>query len=207
MPHFPPPPPPPRATASARARAAVAACSTVLLALAAGACNEPLRLEAQLEVAADTLVARALSGTAPSAASALMLRNTPGVVSPTRVSDFDLAVDINAAGEPVLYPAALVTSLAQRRVGLRRVEQRFDSVTRAPGGDYVSDSAITVRIGQAVGVQVPALGNECLYSARPYYYSKVVVDSVRLAGRLVFLRSTTNPNCGFRSFAPGIPKD
>jgi hypothetical protein len=205
MPHF-PSPEPSRVTAPALARAALGAAALVL---AATACNDPLRIEAQLEVAADTLVASALSGTGPNAASALLLRREPGVAAPERVtaSDFDLVVDINAAGQPVLYPATLVAQLAPRRVGIRRVDQRYDSLGRAPGGDYVTDSALTVRVGETVSVQVPALGSECLYAARPYFYSKVVVDSVRLTGRLVFLRATTNPNCGFRSFAPGVPKD
>ena len=38
-------------------------------------------------------------------------------------------------------------------------------------------------------------------------YTKVVVDSVKPATGSIFLRATSDPNCGFRSFGTGIPKD
>jgi hypothetical protein len=36
-------------------------------------------------------------------------------------------------------------------------------------------------------------------------YAKIVVDSVK-AGGLIFGRGVINPNCGFKSFAEGIPE-
>jgi hypothetical protein len=35
----------------------------------------------------------------------------------------------------------------------------------------------------------------------------MVIDSVRLTTRQLFLRITAEPNCGFRSFLPGVPRD
>jgi hypothetical protein len=81
----------------------------------------------------------------------------------------------------------------------------YDSLTLAPTGDYGADSSLTVALGETVAVRVPRIGNECIYAGRPYFFSKLVVDSVRLADRLIFVRATTDPNCGFRSFAPGVP--
>jgi hypothetical protein len=187
---------------------AVAAC---FLAAATG-CNDPVQPRAQREVASGSVVASALTGSGPNTPSALLLSARGAALPPLAAapeviagSDFDLAVDINAAGDAVLYPAQLVAQLAPRRVGLRRITESYDTYARAVTGGYRTDSALVARTGETIAVQVPAVGNECLYSGRPYYYSKLVVDSVRVASRLVFLRATTNPNCGFRSFAAGLP--
>ena len=37
-------------------------------------------------------------------------------------------------------------------------------------------------------------------------YAKLVIDSVNRVTRQLYLRSVVDPNCGFRSFASGIPK-
>lgn len=186
--------------------AAAALCAT----LVAGACNDdPFAQIARLGVAADTLVVTALTGTAPNASSAVVLRTTPAVVSPERATDGDyhVVLDINAQGQPVVHPAQLVSSVAARRISIRRVDGVYDSLATAPTGSYSADSSLVVAPGTIVGVRVPGGGGECQFSGRPYFYSKLVVDSVRRADRLLFVRATTNPNCGFRSFAPGIPRD
>ena len=36
-------------------------------------------------------------------------------------------------------------------------------------------------------------------------FRKIAVDSVNLASRIIYLRMGFDPNCGFRSFATGIP--
>ncbi len=182
-----------------------------LLALGAFvACNDPVLPEVQrVEVVSASVVAAALTGTARNSPAALLLRTTPASIDPESVpgADFAIALDINAAGRIVVYPAQLVVRLAPRRVGVRTVDQGYDALTRAPRGTYTADSAITVGVGQAFAVQLPGAGSECLNTGTPYFFSKVVVDSVQLGERLIFLRATTDPNCGFRSFAPGLPDD
>jgi hypothetical protein len=190
-----------------RGRRAVALAA----ALAAGAaCNDPVTNTATLEVASGSLVVTALTGTAPNARSALQLRLAPTVASPETLSDNDyhVVLDINAAGRPVVYPGVLVSRAAARRASIRRVNAPYDSLTRAPTDGYSADSALVVAPGEVVGVQLAGGGGgECAFTGRPYFYSKIVVDSVRLRDRLLFVRATTNPNCGFRSFAPGVPRD
>ena len=172
------------------------------------ACNDPVTIDASLEVQSASLVLSALTGTAPNTRSALQLRTTPTSVTPeTAGGDFHVVFDIDASGRAVVFPASLVTGIYSRRVSLRRIDAPYDSVTRAPTGGYGPDSSIAVGPGEAIGVQVSALGNECIYTSRPYFYSKLVVDSVRTSDRTLFVRATTDPNCGFRSFAPGVPND
>ena len=196
-------PPAPRRAALVRRTALAAA------ALAAGAaCNDPVSIDAALDVQSASLVLAALTGTAPNTRSALQLRTAPVAVAPEATSgDFHVVLDINAAGRVVVYPAALVTAVSARRVAIRRIDAAYDSVTRAPTGGYLADSALTVGPGDVVGVQLSGVGGECIYTSRPYFYSKLVVDSVRTADRAIFVRATTDPNCGFRSFAPGRPDD
>ena len=45
------------------------------------------------------------------------------------------------------------------------------------------------------------------FSLASLMYAKIVVDSVNTTTRQIFFRATRNPNCGFRSFQPGVPKD
>lgn len=202
--------PTPRPRRHAPRRLAAAAAAALGALLVTGACNrEPFRQAAALPVAADTLVVTALTGTAPNALSAVILRSAPTAVSPERTADGDyhVVLDINAQGQPVAYPAQLVSSLVPRRVGLRRVSGVYDSLGTAPTDGYGADSALVLTPGAVVGVRLPGGGGECAFTGRPYFYSKLVVDSVRLSERLLFVRATTNPNCGFRSFAVGIPRD
>ena len=189
-----------------RARRAALAAAGALAVLAA--CNgDPFTPRARESVqASGPLVVSALTGTGPGSRSALLLVTVPTPVSPENVvnADFHVVFDINAAGAPVAYPVGLVTGVAPRRVTIRRLTTPYDSLTRAPTGSYRADSALTLRTGEVVGVQVPG-GAECQFSGQPYYFSKVVVDSVRARDRLLFVRATTNPNCGFRSFLAGVP--
>jgi hypothetical protein len=48
-------------------------------------------------------------------------------------------------------------------------------------------------------------GDLCQFALSPYLYAKIAVDSVTLSTRTLYLRMGVDPNCGFRSFAPGIP--
>ena len=194
----------PRPHPARRAALAVVA----LAAAAAAACNDPIRPQASRSVESAALAVSALTGTAANARSALLLASAPSAASPenTPNADFHVVLDLNAAGQPVVYPAGLVSSIAARRVGVRRLDAPYDSLLRAPTGSYSADSALTLRVGETVGVQVPG-GAECQFAPRPYFFSKLVVDSVRARDRVLFVRATTNPNCGFRSFATGVPRD
>jgi hypothetical protein len=179
----------------------------------AGACDDPLALKATTAVQMDTLVAFAMSGTPVSFPSAY---NTgSGVV--VRVDPlmlFDIAFDLQGASSVKLIPARLVSSTrllsngtvgATQRVGLQIVAGSFESVTKAPGGGFKYDSTVTVTPGQTVVLEV--VSDACQFTLAQLLYSKVVVDSINASSRQVFFRATRDPNCGFKSFAPGVPKN
>ena len=195
------------------ARRLSAVMALVCAAGVAGACDDPLALRATTAVQSDTLVAFAMSGTPVSFPSAY--NSSSGVV--VRVDPFilfDVAFDLQGSGSIKLIPARLVSSTRQlgngqvaatQRVGLQVMTGTFESVRKAPGGGYKYDSTVTVTPGQTVVVEVAS--DACQFSLAQLLYAKVVVDSVKADSRQVFFRATRDPNCGFKSFAPGVPKD
>ena len=181
----------------------VLAVAVVPLAIA---CGEPTRLPAQGEVFSDTLTVYALSGTDVSFPTALNLGQL-ATVRASGVFDFEVAFDINAAGDVVVYPLALVaeSQIGIRRIGLLEVDDSFAEVTSAPRSGYVYDQPVVLEEDGDVVViesQVP-----CRYPYPQLIFSKLVVDSVKVAERAIYIRAVTDPSCGFRSFLPGVPKN
>lgn len=179
-------------------------CAAFGLAALAGACEDPLSITASLPIRTDTLILYALTGTPPTFPNAL---NTI-FAQPVRADGnfgFDVAFDINAANQVVVLPVRLVSGSldASRRVGVQRSDSAFDALMRAPSTGFRYDSLFVAGLGETIVIQ--ARSRSCVNDLSPLIYSKIVVDSVNLTRRSIHLRITADPNCGFRSFAPGIP--
>lgn len=179
-----------------------------LAALAITACDNTDPFAAQLPTVEDSYTIFALSGTPPAYPSGL---NTAARAA-TRVdgnANFDVAFDINADGNAVLYPVKLVVSSigGDRPVGLRKVDAPFDSVKSAPTGTYPQDSAVVAGKGQVVVVEANrgSSGDICAFNISQNIYSKIVIDSVDVPGRTINIRTVMDPNCGFRHLGEGIP--
>lgn len=174
------------------------------------ACDDPFALEATLETVRDTLTAFAMTGTSPAFPSAFSA-GTGGVVRIEPDIAFDVAFDINADGSVRIIPARLISQTkvvfgqpsATHQVALQTPEGQFESVTIAPAGGYTVDSLVTIDPGETVVLRVESAN--CFLS--PILFAKFVVDSVNTNTRQIFFRTVRNPNCGFRSFEPGVPRD
>ena len=122
---------------------------------------------------------------------------------------FDVALDIDGSGNAVIYPVKLVVATpgGSRPVGMQKVSGTFETVMEAPKTGFETDSALVMTRGEVVVVQSPhnGSGDICQFAISPDLYAKIAVDSVNLASRTLFLRMGFDPNCGFRSFATGIP--
>ena len=189
-----------------KARLALLATMSVVVGL--NACGDPTSLRASLITSVDTLSVFALSGTPPSYPSGINLLAR----QPVRVdggASFDVAFDINANGEAVVYPVKQVVSLpgGNRSVGMQKLLVQFDSVAEAPKSGYQVDSSFVLTPGATVVVQAQHnfSGDICQFGLNPNIFAKLAVDSVNLASRTVHLRLGLDPNCGFRSFAAGVP--
>jgi hypothetical protein len=152
----------------------------------------------------DTLVAWAINGTPGHLPAGYELADERVVQTDANLN-FDIAFDIDSAGHAVIYPVRLLTdgSISTRHVGLQRVSQPYDSVTFGLRRGYQFDSAYKLGPGDGMLIVSNPLG--CLADANPTLYGKFIIDSVNIATRTIHFRATTDPNCGYRSFKPGIP--
>lgn len=119
---------------------------------------------------------------------------------------FDFAFDINPAGQVVMYPVARVVAPlgGARRIGLLRAAEPFDQVTEAPRDGWLVDSTQVLDVGDVVLVRVQT--QACAFDFSQEVYAKYRVDSIFPAERRLRLSGRVNPNCGFRSFADGLPE-
>ena len=139
--------------------------------------------------------------------SGLLVRDA-GVHTVDGQLNFDVAFDVDSAGNIVLYTERrIVSQLVQgHRVGLLTTTQPFDAVTRAPTSGYVYDSLLTVPLHQTVLIDVNDPTCSVLSILSPYMKAKMVVDSLG-ANHQIFIHVVVDPNCGFYSLVSGTPKD
>lgn len=181
------------------------ACAAVVASLAA--CEGTTDLAARFDNLEYDAEVFALNGTPIGAPTAI---NTvfATTVRPDPTYDFDVAFDLDAQGRPLLYAQRRIghpANGAGRQVSLQPMEGPFQSVERAPESRWVADSLLTVAVGEVVVVRVVA--SICQFDFSPYVFSKLVVDSVDVASRQLWVTALTNPNCGFRSLQPGRPRN
>jgi len=189
-----------------------------------GACGDPTQPGVRIPVVEDTLMAFALNGTPRGAPSGLAVvgrissldgtaGGVPAVLAVDGSQAFDIAFDVDSAGDAVVYPLRLVVGdlAGPRRVGVREVATSYEALTRAPGGNYPTDSAYVVRPGEVIVIDADNPGYcQSIGGIRTFatnIFAKLTVDRVTTAPRAVYFRVTVDPNCGFRSFAPGRPRN
>lgn len=175
--------------------------------VAAIACSDPLASKATLAVQSDTLVAFAISGTPPQFPAAL---NTAfrAVVRVDVDHNYDVAFDIDAQGAVRLIPVRLMggATTSARRVGLQKSAVAYSALTQAPNSGYAYDSVVVVKPGEAAAIELTS-SDQCVFTFSTLLYSKIGIDSVNTRTREIFFQVTHDPNCGFRSFQPGVPKN
>lgn len=122
---------------------------------------------------------------------------------------FDVAFDIDNNGNVVIIPSrALATSLSNPySVGLQKASGGFESVLTAPKDGYRPDTSMTVAIDQPLIIESHDF-NACFTSLKGQsFFTKLVVTDIDVALRRIAFTVTVNRNCGFHSFAPGLPRD
>jgi hypothetical protein len=175
----------------------------------AGACKDFMSIPASVANFTDNDSVYAVNGTPPGSPTALKFFD--GTV---RRADqgfaYDLVFDIDPAGNVLLIPArALATNFSTPySVGLLKVPGTFESILEAPQGAYRVDTAMVVATGQTVVAEVHDIPGVCQFSPKgSSYFAKLMITDVDLERRTIGFIVTVNRNCGFRSFAPGIPRD
>jgi hypothetical protein len=177
-------------------------------AIVASACTDPIHITAQESTVVDTVTVYALSGTSPSLPSGLdVFTRQPVVVD--GFAAFDVAFDIESPTQVRIYPVRFVVTSPRgvRQVGIRKQAGSFEQLVNAPSGVYPTDSSVAVSQGEIAVIQTTRAfpGEFCQFALQPYLYAKISVLSIDMAARTVQFQLGLDPNCGFRSFLPGIP--
>jgi hypothetical protein len=172
--------------------------------LGVAACDDPFAPRATTQVRTDSFIVYSVTQTPVNVPAAFnIVFFTPLRLEPTY--GFDLAFDIDEAGKVVLIPVRLVGGAitAGRRVGLQRITGPYDEVTRAPTAGYQYDSTLALDIGDAALVELQT--DICRFQSSQLVYSKMQIKAIDPVARTIVFRITYDPNCGFRSFLPGVP--
>jgi hypothetical protein len=185
-----------------------------LCALVASGCgDDPFAIRAPLSTATDSFAIRALTGTPGNARALWRIGDFRRYRIDSIGSQFDLGFDIDASGRVTVYPARTITVpppgtlAAPPTVALLATAQPYGTADRAPESGYRADTALVVTLGQTVFVR--SVSDYCAEQAQrtggTQLFAKFVVDSINSVTRELFVRSTIQPSCNFRSFATGIP--
>jgi hypothetical protein len=172
------------------------------------ACGDFTSVPASLPTLTDSGTVYAINGAPPGAPTALHLFSGSRLAADANFF-FDVAFDIDASGNIVLLPQRVVASglASTHSVGFQAVAQDFAAVDKALKSGYRADTAHVTRPGQTVLIQSQDV-NACSISITgTVIYAKLVVLSLDRAARRISIQYTVDPNCGFLSFASGVPKE
>ncbi|HEY4219642.1 MAG TPA: hypothetical protein VGM67_21060 [Gemmatimonadaceae bacterium] len=191
-----------------RPKSAIALFVAASLAIAGAACSGFTGVPASLDTFEDSGVVYPLNGAPPGSPSALYIFSGELVPSDANFT-FDVAFDVDSAGRIVVLPEPAVASgLAPiHTVSLQAVAGTYDALDRAPRSGYRADTALVAAVNQVIMVQSQD-ENACSVSlSGTTLYAKLVITAVDPVTHGMSIKYATNPNCGFVSFAPGLPKD
>jgi hypothetical protein len=187
----------------------VATLAAAVLTVAGVACSDFTGVPASLSTMTDSGTVYAINGAPLGAPTALHAYS--GTLLPADANFiFDVAFDLDASGNIIVLPQrAIASGLATTHsVALAPVSDTFEAVTEVPRGlAFRADTALTVKRNQVVLAQISD-GTACGFSLTgTTIYAKLVVRSIDRVNRTMTVRYVVDPNCGFRSFLPGVPKD
>lgn len=194
-----------RAALGALRLRALSLASAFTFVLVASACQDPFKLTASRPNVGISLEGWAISGTAPTLPSVLIV---PGftMTRPDAAGSFDLAFDIDGSGRLKVLPvSAVVSAIAgTRAIGFLRATRLFDEILEAPRNGWTNDSSLVLVAGDIFMTRIASAF--CQFDFRQEIYAKFRVDSIIPAERRYRLQALINPNCGFRSFQTGVPE-
>jgi len=178
-----------------------------VVAITAVACKSLTGVPASLSTVPDSGIVYAING-APSGAPTAIHMYTGTRTAADASFFFDIAFDIDASGNVVLLPQRTVASglTTTHQVGLQKSALNYSDVETAPKSGYHPDTAMVVAVNQLVLVQVQ--DPSCAVSITgTSIYGKLVVLSADPKTRTLDIQYVGDPNCGFVSLAPGVPKN
>lgn len=191
-----------------RLKPTLVALAGLSLAIAGVACGDFTGVPASLATLTQTGTVYAINGAPFNAPTALHVFS--GTLLPATSSFvFDIAFDLDAAGNAVLIPQRVIATglTATHTVAMQKITGDFDALTSAPKSGYHADTSMVVALNQVVAIQ-SSDPNACGVSLTgSTLYAKLVVTAIDRDAKQLTVLYTVDPNCGFFSFASGLPKD
>jgi len=164
---------------------------------------------ASLSTSTESSTVYALNG-APLGAPTAIHAYSASFVPATADFLFDIAFDLDDQARIHVLPQRQVASGLQptHSVSLATVPDTFEAVASVPSGlTFRADTGMIVQRNQVVIAQISD-ATACNFSLTGRtLFAKIVVKQINRDARTLQVKFTVDPNCGFRSFAPGIPKD
>ena len=173
-------------------------------AIGTAACDDPFAPRATAQVRTDSFIVYSVSQTPVNVPAAFnIVFFTPLRLEPTY--GFDLVFDIDQAGKVVLIPVRLVGGAvtAARHVGLQKINVPYDDVKSAPSSGYNPDTTLSLSVGEGAIVELQT--QVCEFQSSQLVYAKLQIKAIDPVARTIVFRMTYDPNCGFKSFLPGVP--
>lgn len=173
-------------------------------AIGTAACDDPFAPRANTAVRTDSFIVYSVSQTPVNVPAAFnIVFFTPLRLEPTY--GFDLVFDIDQAGKVVLIPVKLVGGAvtSTRHVGLQKITIAYDELKTAPTSGYQTDSTLSLAVNEGAIVELQT--NVCEFQSSQLVYAKMQIKAIDPISRTIVFRMTYDPNCGFRSFEPGVP--
>lgn len=183
------------------------ALAAFVAAVAGVSCSALTDVPASLPTLTDSGVVYAINGAPIGAPTALQV-STGQLVAANATFAFDVAFDIDTAGHVVFLPQRAIASglTSTYSVGLQVSPTSFDNLLTAPKTGYRADTALVGAADAVILVQSNDLTTCATAVSGSNLYAKIVVRSVDPVSRSMNVTFTVDPNCGFVSFADGIPK-
>jgi hypothetical protein len=182
--------------------------AALVAAISAVSCGDLTGVPASLPTLTDSGVVYAINGAPLGAPTALQI--STGTLVPANSSfAFDVAFDIDSAGHVVFLPLKTIASglATTHSVGLQVSQTAFDNLISAPKTGYRADTALVGAANVTILAQTSDVTTCGLALSGSNLYAKIIVTSVDPVARSMNVMFTVDPNCGFVSFADGIPKN
>ena len=149
----------------------------------------------------DTVTVGSLTDTPITTASGFSVSG--GAIRTDQDPGFDFAYDIEGlpeTGRKMILPRAVlgITSAGTAEPGVMRLDAAFDDIDEAPSNGYVTDSAVTVAMGERYVVR-----SRVVCDLGVPLYAKVEI--IGFEDNSLMLKRLKNVNCGYRSLEPGLP--
>lgn len=180
------------------------ACTALFAGLLLAACSDANSLPQPTDANfVDTTTIYALEGTPVTRPSGFSLPERIPVRT-DQTSAFDFAFNLDAAGQPVFLPLALLgLGGTTANPGLKATTDEFAAITLADRDGYVTED--TVRI--AAGNRYLARSRVVCGSLGVPQYGKLEVLSIDPVERSITFQFLIDNNCGYLGLEPGLPEE